>query len=215
MGEILYRAISLCKGEHWLYGQPRHYAHNPHTEKWTIYDPATGIETDIVEETLGQYTGLTDKNGTKIFEGDIINFTNVDYPDCEITFDNGSFVYNEIGEDNIICELRFRLVNEVIGNIHDNPELIAKRRRQMTPPKKIFLQVCGTCKDNECDKCDFNNLSEVTWCKDRINDNDVAYFSEQAIREAALDMLYTSWADSNFDKAIEFMIEQLKGGNNG
>lgn len=84
----------------------------------------------------------------------------------------------------------------------------------MTPPKTIFLQVCGTCQDNECDKCDFDQLQEVTWCKDRINDNDVAYFSEQAIREAALDMLNTSWADSNFDKAIEFMIEQLKGGNN-
>jgi hypothetical protein len=79
----------------------------------------------------------------------------------------------------------------------------------MTPPKKIYLQVCGTCQDNECDKCDFDQLQEVTWCKDRINDNDVAYFSEEAIREAALDMLNTSWADSNFDKAIEFLIKQL------
>jgi hypothetical protein len=85
----------------------------------------------------------------------------------------------------------------------------------MTPPKKIYLQVCGTCQDNECDKCDFDQLQEVTWCKDRINDNDVAYFSEYAIREAALDMLNTSWADTNFEKAIDFMIEQLKGGNNG
>ena len=85
----------------------------------------------------------------------------------------------------------------------------------MTPPKKIYLQVCGTCQDNECDKCDFNDLSEVTWCKDQIHKTDVAYFSEHSIREAALDMLNTSWADTNFEKAIDFMIEQLKGGNNG
>ena len=72
----------------------------------------------------------------------------------------------------------------------------------MTPPKKIYLQVCGTC--------DFDQLQEVTWCKDRINKSDVAYFSEEAIRDAALDMLNTRWADSNFEKAIDFMIEQLK-----
>lgn len=80
----------------------------------------------------------------------------------------------------------------------------------MTPPKKIYLQVCGTCQDNECDKCNFDQLQEVTWCKDHINDNDVAYFSEDALREAALDMLNTSWANSNFEKAIDYLIERLK-----
>ena len=55
----------------------------------------------------------------------------------------------------------------------------------MTPPKTIYLQVCCTCQDNECDNCDFDQLSEVTWCKDRIHDNDVAYFSEEHIRAVA------------------------------
>ena len=55
----------------------------------------------------------------------------------------------------------------------------------MNTPKVIYLQICGTCQDNDCDKCNFDNLSEVTWSEDKINDNDVAYFSEEHIREVA------------------------------
>jgi hypothetical protein len=74
----------------------------------------------------------------------------------------------------------------------------------VTPPKKIYLYP------------DVGNKSLVkTWFEQQMTKDCLPYFSEQAIREAALDMLNTSWADSNFDKAIEFMIDQLEGGNNG
>ena len=46
MRQIKFRALSMCKGERWVYGDLRHYARNPHTEKWTIHDPTTGLETD-------------------------------------------------------------------------------------------------------------------------------------------------------------------------
>lgn len=52
----------------------------------------------------------------------------------------------------------------------------------MNKPKVIYLQVCGECHDNDCEECNFDDLAEVTWCKDRINDNDVTYFSEEHVR---------------------------------
>lgn len=53
----------------------------------------------------------------------------------------------------------------------------------MKTPKVIYLQQCGTCKDNECDKCNFDELNEVTWCKDKVFESDTAYFSEDAVRK--------------------------------
>lgn len=77
---------------------------------------------DIIPETVGQYTGLTDKNGKKIFEGDIVKIRGeIRY----IFYGISSFRHTNYGE--YAAELRD--VNtgrecEIIGNIHDNPELL-------------------------------------------------------------------------------------------
>lgn len=41
----------------------------------------------------------------------------------------------------------------------------------------------GDCCGQDCENCNFDTLDEVTWCKDKINDSDTAYFSEEAVRK--------------------------------
>jgi len=131
MREILYRAKSLCRGEGWVYGQPRHYALEKRREKWTMFDPYTGVETDIAEDTLGQYTGMTDKNGTKIFEGDIATIISRNVLSYGKTL-NVKFIFNKggiyaylSGKDYLLRYVSIRDISKeaeitIIGNIHDN-----------------------------------------------------------------------------------------------
>ena len=86
----------------------------------------------VSNKTLGQFTGLKDKNGKEIFEGDVLKFK---FTDCEkdkenfiiveCIFQDGRFLMDEIEKKDLACYYYFEdeLV-EVIGNIYENPELL-------------------------------------------------------------------------------------------
>lgn len=144
MREILFRGQMRKKGEKvrldgspvdgiWVFGGVTQfnrggaiiYQTEPRIEKFPVHG-----------DTVGQYTGLTDKNGRKIFEGDIVNLKgNPAYPSWGIVDYNALIVYSDgafsaidgTEEDHGSRRYNFtraELDVEVIGNIHDNPELL-------------------------------------------------------------------------------------------
>ena len=81
------------------------------------------IEEKVIPETVGQYTGLTDKNGKRIFEGDVIQFCTGMKLHYIVEFGLGGFMVSRYDIRDAIINV-YNCPCEVIGNIHDNPELL-------------------------------------------------------------------------------------------
>jgi len=116
-----YRGKRVDNGE-WAYGwYDETEVCKPAGIIYTIHSPGKTYE--VIPETVGQSTGLKDKNGKEIYEGDIIKTCNGNYPVSYLKL-RPEFVaqYGQVYIDATNWKR-----HEVIGNIHENPELLESK----------------------------------------------------------------------------------------
>jgi uncharacterized phage protein (TIGR01671 family) len=120
MREYKFRGKAKATGE-WVYGDLIHRYNN-----WTYIAPIPSVTNikpiEVDPETVGQYTGLHDKNVKEIYEGDILRFTH----------ERGDFINTDARIAVEIPKIYYMIDNpynhsfERIGNIYENPELLKK-----------------------------------------------------------------------------------------
>lgn len=141
MREILFRAKRTDNGE-WAEGDLRQDrdSKTDYISGWDYYATEGGLEREPFEyevepETLCQYTGKSDEDGKKIFEGDIVGF--IDLYSTESGYSESSCLGEVVWSEEECC---FHVTNrlsaeswevldecKVVGNVFDNPELIEEQ----------------------------------------------------------------------------------------
>ena len=138
MRKILFRGKVADEPDEWVYGYLR--------DEDTIFQQAIHEKSkccgcgffSVKPETIGQFTGLTDKKGTKIFEGDIVKGCSKSYKPnyiCEVyfnenmchfglTINKGSYTKHQTHDWLELTNAKSKKL-EVIGNIYDNSELLS------------------------------------------------------------------------------------------
>ena len=134
--EILFRGKRVSNGN-WIEGYFVLLAINEGL-KHAIYtgaDEGRFILFEVIPDTVGQFTGLCDKNGNKIFEGDIVRFYDKDWTAngiATVDFEKGRWKINghyttKLSSIVWLDLYRTGFEYEVIDNIYDNPELLEEK----------------------------------------------------------------------------------------
>ena len=139
MRGILFRGKSVETNE-WVYGSYilEKYGNTPYICYFEYGTFVNIKQVEVIPETVGQFTGLTDMNGKKIFEGDIVStkyklgrghyyvfevYYNENLCHFALTINRGSYTKNKQYDWLELTSLKANKV-EAIGNIHDNIELL-------------------------------------------------------------------------------------------
>lgn len=132
--EILFRGKRADNGK-WVYGNLLQYLNG----QSAILVEIGGLRVfSVISFTVGQYTGLLDKYGTKIFEGDIIDMTGEDWdaagpaghvsPICAVEFDKFTGGFTPFADYDCDCGVYINAGGcKVVGNRWDNPELLEEK----------------------------------------------------------------------------------------
>ena len=136
MREILFRGKRIDNRE-WVYGllletpirEYREYGSNFYIVRGYAEHNDDGwhfLSYLVDEQTIRQYTGLTDKNGKKIFEGDIMPvWEQGEEYNYKVIYNGDCFMLSMLDSEQGSYPLSTKnVMSEVIGNIHDNPELL-------------------------------------------------------------------------------------------
>ena len=107
---------------------------------WLLFPDNDNIENIEIE----QCTGLKDKNGNLIYEGDLVNLEG--YGVCQVIWsdDTAEFMFKNLNED--LCEHVDTMLMydwEVVGNIHKNKEVVQNENPRLVETSETLLETCG------------------------------------------------------------------------
>ncbi|KZR60416.1 YopX family protein [Pseudobacillus badius] len=111
-GKWFYGSLINDKDRRWIYIQEKHW-------NLGVFD-----NFDVDPETVGQYTGLKDKNGKEIYEGDILQDKELPTVKIQVQYNDQKGMFEDKIDGFSLWDSMKNYDFEVVGNIHENPELL-------------------------------------------------------------------------------------------